>query len=299
MNLSNYPLWTAIITPMLNNEIDYQSFKKLLKEQEQAENGVLILGSTGEALNLTLKEKKDILKFAISCNLQIPLMCGVGGSNIEETTQWISYLETLPISSYLLVTPLYAKPGGHGQYLWFKELLDMATRPCVLYNVPSRTGISLNTQTVKWLKDHPQFAAIKEASGNLEHLKRYVELADKQIIYCGDDALLPSFAEHGAKGLISVASNLWPKQTKEYVNRCLKSSITALEIETWKKSAKSLFEASNPVPVKKMLAHLNKISSSELRSPLSDKDLTDLSKIIEANQLITQIHERLGEINDY
>jgi len=285
MELNNYPLWTALITPMFaNGAVDYDSLKKLLKEQEEAKNGVLILGSTGEALNLDAHESKKILNFAIEQNLNVPLMCGVGGINIEQTRSWVQYLEGLRIDAYLFVTPLYAKPGKTGQFQWFKTLMDSATRPVMLYNVPGRTGCSLNFETVKMLADHPRLWAIKEASGSTTDFAKYVKAAPKARVYSGDDGMMPKFAPLGCKGLVSVASNVWPKATNVYTKQCLDGKLK--EAKLWEDSADTLFLASNPIPAKRLMAHQERITSPVLRAPLDHRDLEQLSPVIEADKNI-------------
>ena len=214
MNISNYPLYTALITPLKeDSSVDYDALEGLLREQEEANNGILVLGSTGEALNLDKEEKEKIFKFASDLNLKVPLMAGIGGINLRETKEDINFLNELNYHCYLLVTPLYAKPGKVGQTDWFKALLDISKKPCMLYNVPSRTGTSLNIETVSELNSHPNFWAIKEASGSVDDFKNYVDATNGQLVYSGDDALMNDFARHGAKGLVSVASNVWPKET--------------------------------------------------------------------------------------
>ncbi len=285
MNVSNYSLWTAVVTPFLEDgTVDYKSLEILLRDQEKAQNGIVILGSTGEALNLEAEEKKEILKFTLNLKLTVPLMAGVGGINLRETKEWIKYLETLSLHAYLLVTPLYAKPGKFGQYEWFKALLDASTRPCMLYNVPGRTAVALNFDTVAMLKDHPRFWAIKEASGSVFDFKRYQECAPNAAMYSGDDSMTPIFASFGAKGLVSVASNVWPNETKEYVRQSLAKIL--VDSELWKECSDSLFIASNPVPVKALLHHLGKIKTNLMRAPLDHRDLKDLKPVVVAHESI-------------
>jgi 4-hydroxy-tetrahydrodipicolinate synthase len=285
MELNNYPLWTALITPMFENgAVDYASLGKLLKEQEEANNGILILGSTGEALNLDAHESRKILDFSIAQNLKVPLMCGVGGINLEQTRQWVQYLETLKLDAYLMVTPLYAKPGMKGQTVWFKTLMDTATKPVMLYNVPGRTGCPLNIDTVKALANHPRLWAIKEASGSCERFAEYVKAAPNARVYSGDDGMTPHYAPLGCKGLVSVASNVWPKATHVYTKQCLSGELK--DIALWERSADSLFLASNPIPAKRIMAHQNRISTPVLKSPLDHRDLEQLAPVIEADKEI-------------
>ena len=285
MNISNYPLYTALITPLKeDSSVDYDALEGLLREQEEANNGILVLGSTGEALNLDKEEKEKIFKFASDLNLKVPLMAGIGGINLRETLEDINFLNELNYHCYLLVTPLYAKPGKVGQTEWFKALLDNSKKPCMLYNVPSRTGTSLNIETVSELNSHPNFWAIKEASGSVDDFKNYVGATNGQLVYSGDDALMNDFARHGAKGLVSVASNVWPKETNIFVQKCLNNDLE--NEDEWKTWSNSLFEASNPIPTKVLMNELGRINSPICRPPLSHQDLQSTENLINVNNSV-------------
>jgi 4-hydroxy-tetrahydrodipicolinate synthase len=290
-NVVKYPLWTAVVTPMFpDGSIDFDGLKNLLEFQAKTNLGVVLLGSTGEGLSLGLEEKKRVLEFAVGLELKIPLMVGIPGFDLTQTLEWIDYCETLPISAYLMVVPLYSKPGPKGQELWFKSLMDKATRPCMLYNIPSRSGTFLHLETVKSLSFHPNFWAIKEASGSPEKFKEYVKQAPKIMVYSGDDELTPAFAPLGAKGLISVASNVWPRETALYVNYCLKGK-SALTSPVWGQACKALFMATNPIPVKALLHLRGMIAHSSVRLPLSDLDLGETDTLEKADRLIREWYE--------
>lgn len=276
MALKDYNLWTALVTPLTPGlKVDYPSLQNLLKEQCDAKNGLLILGSTGEALNLDLQTRKDIVDYAIEQNPSSPIMVGVGGHNLTAQIEWVEWLETRNIDAYLMVTPIYAKPGTYGQYEWFKVLMDKVTKPVMVYNVPGRAAKELSYDTVSMLKDHPNYWSIKEASGDVEKMKKYLAASGGKDVYCGDDGLLPEFAAAGASGLISVASNTWPAETNLYVKKCLDKTIDATEM--WADAANSLFVASNPVPAKALLALEGRIAHDTMMPPLSRRDLTNLS----------------------
>jgi 4-hydroxy-tetrahydrodipicolinate synthase len=283
-NLNDYPLWTAVVTPMNeDSSVDYESFEKLLREQEAAKNAVVVLGSTGEALNLNKAEMKKILELTMKLKLSVPVMTGLGGYNLEETKEYLTYLETLPLDAYLLVTPLYAKPGEHGQTHWFKSLMDVATKPCMLYNVPSRTGVKMNFNAVKNLSKHKNFWAIKEASGSVEDFIKYAEMNPNARMYSGDDGMVPDFTPHRCVGLVSVASNTWPVETHLYVEKALTSKLTGAEDRLWKDACDTLFIAANPVPVKNLLFNQKKIKTKIMRAPLHHADLSDNSPLIDAD----------------
>lgn len=286
MNL-NYNLWTAVVTPLTETgAVDFTSLTKIVNEQVKAQNGLLILGSTGEALNLNLETRKSIIEHVINMNPAMPIMVGVGGNLLDEQKDWITYLTTLPVHAYLLVTPHYAKPGATGQYNWFKALMDHSTRPCMLYNVPGRTGIAMSTEAVTKLNTHKNFWAIKEASGSVEKFKEYKAAAAGKPVYCGDDALMPDFALAGSAGLVSVASNAWPVETNLYVQQCLAKTFDAKEL--WTKAANSLFVASNPVPVKRLMFERGTIRTPYMAAPLTHEDMASATPVTDAQEAVTR-----------
>ena len=152
-NLDDYALWTALVTPFdQQGNVDYDTLTTLVSEQEAAHNGILLLGSTGEGLALTLKEQQGIVEHVCQLKPSVPLMVAVGGSNLAQQKEWVSYCNQLPIHSYLLGSPLYAKPGAVGQTHWYESLLNESVHPCMLYNVPGRSGVSIPIETIENLK---------------------------------------------------------------------------------------------------------------------------------------------------
>jgi 4-hydroxy-tetrahydrodipicolinate synthase len=287
MNLKQFPLWTAVVTPFHSDlKIDYVSFEKLLLEQEEAKNGVVILGSTGENLSFSDEEKIEIVNFVCDLELSIPIMVGIPGFYGPGAVKWVKHLNQMPVHAYLMVTPIYAKPNEVGQYEWFKELLDTSTRPCMLYNVPSRAGTKLNLNAMKKLLGHKNFWSIKEASGSVEEFSQYHKNLPGIEMYCGDDGLMPEFAKAGAVGLVSVASNSWAKETHMYTRLCLSQKLK--EDKMWKEAADSLFLCSNPVPVKGLLHAIGAIETPKCRPALNSNDLTELPTILNHHKNITE-----------
>lgn len=288
MNYQTPHLWTALVTP-LNTDltVDYASLKKLIDEQVTAQNGLLILGSTGEALNLSTEDKKQIVEMVLEWKPEVPVMVGVGGHDFPATMEWVKWLNAKDgVEAMLMVTPLYAKPGDEGQYHWFKNLLDTSSKPVMLYNVPGRTGKELSLKAVERLRDHKNFWAIKEASGSVEKFQQYLAACGNKPVFCGDDGLMPEFAAAGSAGLVSVASNTWPAQTNKYVKQCLDRTFDAKAL--WEKAANALFIASNPVPAKRLLCEQKRISHDTMMPPLSEQDLTDVTPLFEADEAINK-----------
>ncbi len=289
MKRLEFPVFTAMITPFnQDGSVDFESFEYLLLKQQEAKVGTLVLGSTGEGLNLNAQEKRSIVKFAKELNLDVPLMVGIGGHSIQAQKEFIDYCDEVGVDSLLLVTPLYAKPGKEGQYEWFSELLSITETPCVLYNVPSRTGIKLHPEVPARLsKEFDHVVGVKEASGSVDEFIEFRKHSPDLDFYSGDDGLTEAFVKEGGIGLVSVASNVWPTQTRKMVDLMLDGSFEEL-FEDWEESANALFSASNPVPTKVLLQHKGWITHTNVRLPLSLKDLTQEGKeaLLEADRKI-------------
>lgn len=285
-NLNDYPLWTALVTPFdAQDNIDFATLENLVADQVAANNGILLLGSTGEGLALTLDEHKSIVEFVCQLQPNVPLMVAVGGSNLKQQQEWVSYCNQLPIDSYLLGSPLYAKPGIVGQTQWFDALLSTANFPCMIYNVPGRSAVEVEPEVIQNLSHHKNLWAMKEASGDISKFESFRTAAPELSIFSGDDALLPYFAQAGARGLVSVAANAWPEQTAEFVRRALLGTCPNL-FQTWTKSVNSLFAVANPIPVKVLMQQQGRLPLADLRPPLTHLELTDFSAIKQANSTI-------------
>ncbi|MAO64401.1 MAG: 4-hydroxy-tetrahydrodipicolinate synthase [Balneola sp.] len=279
--MENFPLWTAIITPMNpDGSVDYDSFETLLRKQEEAGNGVLVLGSTGEGLNLNEEEKRGIVQFTNGLDLDVPMMVGIGGFGLSAQVDFIHWLNEVEPDALLLVTPLYAKPGAEGQFEWFSELMAETELPCMLYNVPSRTGVKMHPSVPARLsQEFDNLMGVKEASGSVEEFKAFRQEAPDVKFYSGDDGMTPAFTKEGGVGLVSVAANAWPKATHKYVDLCRAGETEGL-FPLWKNATDALFKAPNPVPVKTLLHKKGWIANDTVRLPLS---LSDISKEVEEN----------------
>ncbi len=294
--MEKFPLWTAMVTPMNEDtSIDYDSFEVVLRKQEEAGNGVLVLGSTGEGLNLTDDEKKEVVKFAKSLDLKVPLMAGLGGLHHQAQIEFIHYCDEVGVDAFLMVNPIYAKPGKEGQLAWFSTLMKETKTPCMIYNVPSRTGIHMHPEVPAYLSStFPNYMGLKEASGSIEKLREFMKAAPKAKIYCGDDNLIKEFVEEGAVGLVSVASNAWPKKAHKYLTLHLEGNADKAFGE-WVKSADLFFNAPSPTPVKALLQHKGWIANDKVRLPLSNDDLKPETEeaLLEADKKIAEWFEGL------
>ncbi len=285
MELIKTKLWTALVTPMKENGApDEEDLTSIIQKQNEAGNGVLLLGSTGEGLALGLDDKKKVIETAAALDIDVPLMAGVGGFNLQDQLKWIEYCQPY-VDCLLLVTPLYAKPGLKGQIEWFRNLLEAADIPCILYNVPSRTGVKMYPGVLAELKNHPNLFGLKEASGSIEEYQEFRKTALELNIYSGDDTLTPFFAAAGCQGLVSVMSNVWPKATNRYVDWCLQGRGPEL-LSLWQECADALFSAPNPVPVKVLLHEKGWIKHNIFRLPLTGDEVTNKERLLEADKRI-------------
>lgn len=290
--MKKHNLVTALITPMHENgEIDFDSLATLIRRQEAANNGLLILGSTGEGLALKPEEHRAVVEFTVDLKPKVDIMVGIGGFQLDQQLQFMAFCNDLAIDSYLLVVPLYAKPDPVGQVHWFKTLLDASSKPCMLYNVPSRTGTQLAPDVLNELGTHPNLWALKEASGDLERYRMYHELAPKMEMYSGEDAMIAEMCKISCHGLVSVVANSWPQKAHEYVKRTLSGELTENENALWANATAASFAVSNPVPTKCWLAHQGVIESNVSRPPLRSEALSSLDELTLVDAALNEQYE--------
>lgn len=301
MNVKDYSdlptLWTALVTPMnAVGEIDYASLAFCAKKQEMAGNGILLLGSTGESLALTTAERKAIVEFICEQKLTVPIMVGVGGYQLSKQIEWLDFCAQWNIDAYLLTAPIYAKPGIQGQIIWFRELLNQATAPCMLYNVPSRTGCNIYPEVLSDLKDQKNLWALKEASGDLENFNNYYQANSALKFYSGDDGMMHEHINLGAYGLVSVISNLWPEQTKFFLDASLKNNafIDSTTIKFWQRTIAAVFTVTNPIAIKALLAKRKWIKTPHLRLPLIHSELSSLDELLIADRTVQDWYQKIS-----
>lgn len=294
-NFKNYPVITALITPFTEQgQIDFDSLKKLVHLQEDANNAILILGSTGEGLALSLSDKKQIVNYVFGLNPKVPVVVGVGGFQLQEQIDWIQYCQNhYKVAGFLLVTPLYAKPGIKGQVAWFKALMDASKVPCIPYNIPGRSAVKMHPPVLAELVKHANFLGLKEASGNFTDFSEYQALMPHHLLYSGNDELLAEQIQRGAFGVISVASNIWPKQAHAYLVLCKTGQNTTALNQLWEEASNALFLASNPIPLKVLSYHEGIIAHPDLLPPLSHEDLSEAQtqKLLDLSQQVKACKE--------
>ena len=278
----------AIVTPMKQNgEVDYECFRKLVEFQiENGTDAIIVCGTTGEASTLTHEEHLDVIKYCVEVvDKRIPVIAGTG-SNCTETAVYLSTeAEKSGVDGLLLVSPYYNKATQNGLYAHFKTIAESVKVPIILYNVPSRTGCNILPETiVRLCRDVENIVGVKEASGNISQIAHLAAIAEGAVdIYSGNDDQIVPIMSLGGKGVISVLSNVAPRETHEIcakylagdVQGSLKGQLRAMEL------CNALFCEVNPIPVKMALNLMGKEVGS-LRAPLTDMEPENAAKLEKA-----------------
>ncbi len=273
----------ALITPFRDGAIDESAFVRLLHRQLDAGcDAVVVCGTTGESAVLTDDERSRLLELAVRETYgRVPVIAGAGSNNTQRALTYIRQAEHAGVDGLLLVTPYYNKTTQSGLIAHYEYLADRTDLPILLYEVPSRTGVTMTPETIAELSHHPRILGIKEAGTDLERVSRSILLCDRDFrFYSGNDALaLPMFAI-GASGLISVASNLLPREFGELCKLCLDGNYTAAGQIHYRylMLMEDLFCEVNPIPVKAAMEMMG-LCSSEVRLPLVGLSAQNLLKL--------------------
>ena len=275
---------TALVTPLNENGIDYVQLKKLIDWQiEQGIDALVIAGTTGEGSTLTDEEHRELFREAIKMiDGRVPAIAGTGSNDTAYAIDLTKYACELGYDAMLVVTPYYNKATQKGLIKMFTAIADASTKPNIVYNVPSRTGVDIAPSTYAALADHPMIQAIKEASGNLSKVAETAHLVgDKLDIYSGnDDQIIPILSLGGA-GVISVLSNPMPKETSRMCHDFFEG-----KIEEARKAQldlipliNTLFCEVNPIPAKAAMAAMG-FCEDYLRLPLTSMEEANKAKLL-------------------
>ena len=267
---------TALATPFLKGRPDKDSFLQLLEFQVQQGVRHFVLNSTtGESPTLEEKELKSLTdwfrEFEKERKVTLQLMMGTGTFSTKKTVEKTLWAESLGADSALIVTPYYNRPSPKGLYLHFKQVARAVSLPIILYNVPSRTACSLDPLTLqKLLSETDNIRGLKEASGNMAFFRQARRIRGEGFsLLSGDDFTCVESFLAGGDGVISAASNVLPGKLKEFFERAEQNDSAVLkDFQKYSPFLKALYEETNPLGVKQVLAHLGVIASSETRLPL-------------------------------
>lgn len=278
----------AIVTPMLSNgEVNYEKLEELLEFQiKNGTDAIIICGTTGESSTLTHEEHLEVVRFAIEkVNKRIPVIAGTG-SNCTETAVYLSQeAEKYGADGLLLVSPYYNKATQKGLIAHYTKIASSVSTPIILYNVPSRTGCNILPETAVTLaKNVKNIVGIKEASGSISQAAKLMALADGCIdLYSGNDDQVVPLLSLGGVGVISVLSNVAPRQTHDIVQKFLDGDVKGsreLQLKALP-LVDALFSEVNPIPVKAAL-NLMGMEAGALRPPLTEMEPANQEKLAKA-----------------
>ena len=264
---------TAIITPMNAGGVDYEAFGRLIDWQiASGVNAIVAAGTTGEGSTLSDAEHREVLKFCVDrVNGKVPVIAGTGSNDTAYAIDLTEFACKIGADAMLLVTPYYNKATQNGLIASFTAIADRSTKPCILYNVPSRTGCNLLPTTVAALAKHPNIVGIKEASGNISQIAQTAALCGDMIdIYSGNDDQIVPILSLGGKGVISVLSNPLPAETVAICDLFRAGKVresAALQLKLLP-LINALFSEVNPIPVKAAMAAMG-YGENYLRLPLT------------------------------
>ena len=267
---------TAIITPFKNGSVDYTSFKTIIEQQIAGSiDAIVVAGTTGEAATLTHEEHMECMKFVVDTVAgRVPVIAGTGSNDTAYGIELSQYACEIGADALLLVTPYYNKATPKGLINSFLATAEATNKPIILYNVPSRTGCNISLPVYKELAKHERIVAVKEASGNISAIAELIaECGDSLDVYSGNDDQIVPIMSLGGKGVISVLSDILPKETHDMTELCLNGNFkdaAALQLK-YLDLINALFCEVNPVPVKTAMAEMG-LCDVEMRLPLCEME---------------------------
>lgn len=249
----------ALITPFLpNGEVNYEKLGELVDFHLQNQtDALLILGTTGESSTMSHEEDDEVCRYVVDrVAKRIPVWAGSGSNSTQTMLEKSKSFEKIGVEGLLLITPYYNKTNEEGMYLHFKTVADAVSIPCILYNVPGRTGCAISENNVCRLAKHPNIVGIKEASGDIGYAARIARhLSDDFVMYSGNDDMILSMMSLGCSGVISVLANVLPKEIHEMIFDYLNGEPEKTRAAQLKylELVNALFAEVNPIPVKEAL----------------------------------------------
>ncbi len=286
---------TALITPFKNGKVDLEKYEALIKRQINA--GVDVVspcGTTGESATLTHKEHKECIEVAVATckNTNVKVLAGAGSNSTFEACELAKFAQDIGANAILSIAPYYNKPTQEGLYQHYKTIAQSVEIPFMLYNVPGRTAVDLAPETaIKLFDDVKNIYGIKEATGSLERATAIMSQREDFMVFSGDDGIDFPMLVSGAKGIISVTSNLVPYLKVKLVNSIFnKDYETALKIHNdLYELNKVLFCESNPIPIKTAMYLAGLLDSLEFRLPLTapgKETIEKLEKILKKYEVV-------------
>lgn len=273
----------ALATPFTETGINYGELEKLIDFNiNNGTDAIVVAGTSGEAATMTDDEHEEIIKFVVDyVHKRVPVIAGTGSNDTKYAINLSQHADKQGVDGLLVVTPYYNKCTQKGLIKHFTDIADNVNVPIILYDVPSRTGVGIKPETYAVLAEHPRIAAVKEASGNISAVAEMMALCgDKLTLYSGNDDQIVPILSLGGQGVISVLSNVMPKETHDMCRLFMEgktAEAAAKQLELFP-LIKALFNEVNPIPVKTAL-RLMGYNMGELRMPLCDMEEANLNKL--------------------
>ena len=274
----------AIITPMnTDGSINWDEFGRIIDFQiENGTDAIIVCGTTGESATMTDDEHVEAIRYCVErVNKRVPVIAGTGSNDTKYAVALSKHAEGLGADALLVVTPYYNKTSQRGLIAHFTAIADSVNIPIILYNVPSRTGTNIALDTYITLSKHKNIVATKEASGNLSTIAQIIEACGDDLdVYSGNDDQIVPIMALGGKGVISVLSNVLPKETHEMTKLCLDNKVldaAKMQIK-YLDLANNLFIDVNPIPVKEAM-NLMGFNAGECRLPLLKMEQNKIDKL--------------------
>ena len=276
---------TAVITPMTETGVDYEALGRLIDFQvEKGIDAIVAAGTTGEGSTLTDREHEELIRFCVKRIAgRVPVIAGTGSNNTAHAIERTKTACAAGADAVLLVTPYYNKTTQRGLIASFSAIADASSVPCILYNVPSRTGLNMLPETLKALAEHERVAAVKEACGNISQVAKELELCgDKLDVYSGNDDQTVPILSLGGKGVISTVGNIVPGEMAEMCRKFFAGDVKgAAEIQLRLLSLMNqMMIETNPIPVKAACAAMG-FGKYILRLPLVPMEEGNRQKLLE------------------
>ena len=274
---------TALVTPLNASGVDYEAFGRLIDWQiDCGIDALVIAGTTGEGSTLSDEEHREVLSFAAERIAgRVPMVAGTGSNDTAYAVSLTKFACQIGADAVLVVTPYYNKATQNGLIQMYNTIADASTKPLILYNVPSRTGVGIEPATYLKLAEHPNIRGIKEANGNISKIVETAALVgDRMDIYSGNDDQIVPILSVGGAGVISVLSNLMPAETSEICKRWFAGDIAgsmAMQAK-YLPLIKALFCEVNPIPAKAAMAAMG-FGENYLRLPLTAMEEANAEKL--------------------
>ncbi len=284
----------AIVTPFKAGQVDEETFRQLIEFQiANGTHGIVPCGTTGESATLSFKEHERVIEITVEqVNKRVPVIAGTGSNNTEEAIRLTKHAKTAGADGALLISPYYNKPTQEGLYRHFEKVAKSVDIPLVIYNIPGRTAVNIDPDTFARLAKIDTIVAVKEASGSMTQITDIIAKCNKDlVVLSGEDSLTFPLLCVGGKGVISVVSNVAPRDMADLCDLFFEGKFEDARKLYYRllPLCHALFYETNPVPAKTALAMMKKIENDEVRLPLAPMSETNrerLRRVLQAYGLL-------------